>query len=198
MADNLTTFMCRFSRNSGASTSRNPKGLSRPEAGKLCSGKACGCTRTLVPMKYQMRSWARQMSRDVPANAGFMYKKCSPARGHKKGRHIIWNKTFSVIKNFTFNMYSILIAFCWSYNLMSFQLRSTEPHTLENANAWQVPAHCQGVWTVWIILTGTASHVSRSGIGASEQSAPVDSWRKGGRGGGGNLNSGGGPGQSHS
>jgi hypothetical protein len=34
-ADNLTTFMCRLSRNSGASTSRNPKGLSRPVAGKL-------------------------------------------------------------------------------------------------------------------------------------------------------------------
>jgi hypothetical protein len=34
-ADNLTTFMCRLSRNSGASTSWNPKGLSRPVAGKL-------------------------------------------------------------------------------------------------------------------------------------------------------------------
>jgi hypothetical protein len=30
MADNLTTFMCRLSRNLGASTSWNPKGLSRP------------------------------------------------------------------------------------------------------------------------------------------------------------------------
>jgi hypothetical protein len=29
--------MCRLSRNSGASTSRNPKGLSRPVAGKLYS-----------------------------------------------------------------------------------------------------------------------------------------------------------------
>jgi hypothetical protein len=29
-ADNLTTFMCRLSRNSGASTSRTPVGLSRP------------------------------------------------------------------------------------------------------------------------------------------------------------------------
>jgi hypothetical protein len=28
-ADNLTTFMCRLSRNLGASTSWNPKGLSR-------------------------------------------------------------------------------------------------------------------------------------------------------------------------
>jgi hypothetical protein len=35
MADNLTTFMCRLSRNSGASTFWNPKGLSRPVAGKL-------------------------------------------------------------------------------------------------------------------------------------------------------------------
>ena len=34
-ADNLTTFMCRLSRNSGASASCNPKGLSRPVAGKL-------------------------------------------------------------------------------------------------------------------------------------------------------------------
>jgi hypothetical protein len=34
-ADNLTTFMCRLSRNSGASTSWNPKGLSRPVVGKL-------------------------------------------------------------------------------------------------------------------------------------------------------------------
>jgi hypothetical protein len=34
-ADNLTTFMCRLSRNSGASASWNPKGLSRPVAGKL-------------------------------------------------------------------------------------------------------------------------------------------------------------------
>jgi hypothetical protein len=30
MADNLTTFMCRLSRNLGASTFWNPKGLSRP------------------------------------------------------------------------------------------------------------------------------------------------------------------------
>jgi hypothetical protein len=35
MADNLTTFMCRLSRNLGASTSRNPKGLSRPVMGLL-------------------------------------------------------------------------------------------------------------------------------------------------------------------
>jgi hypothetical protein len=34
-ADNLTTFMYRLSRNSGATTSWNPKGLSRPETGKL-------------------------------------------------------------------------------------------------------------------------------------------------------------------
>jgi hypothetical protein len=34
-ADNLTTFMGRLSRNSGASTSWNPKGLSRHVAGKL-------------------------------------------------------------------------------------------------------------------------------------------------------------------
>jgi hypothetical protein len=34
-ADNLSIFMCRLSRNSGASTSWNPKGLSRPVAGKL-------------------------------------------------------------------------------------------------------------------------------------------------------------------
>jgi hypothetical protein len=34
-ADNLTTFMCPLSRNSGASTSRNTKGLPRPVAGKL-------------------------------------------------------------------------------------------------------------------------------------------------------------------
>jgi hypothetical protein len=35
MADNLTTFMCRLSRNLGASTSWNPKGLSRPLMGLL-------------------------------------------------------------------------------------------------------------------------------------------------------------------
>ena len=34
-ADNLTTFMCRLSRNSGASTQWNAKGLSRAVAGKL-------------------------------------------------------------------------------------------------------------------------------------------------------------------
>jgi hypothetical protein len=34
-ADNLTTYMCQLSRNSGVSTSRNPKGPSRPVAGKL-------------------------------------------------------------------------------------------------------------------------------------------------------------------
>jgi hypothetical protein len=33
--NNLTTFMCRLSRNSGASTSWSPKGLSRLVAGKL-------------------------------------------------------------------------------------------------------------------------------------------------------------------
>jgi hypothetical protein len=35
MADNLTTFMCRLSRNLGASTSWNPVGLSRPVMGLL-------------------------------------------------------------------------------------------------------------------------------------------------------------------
>ena len=34
-AGNLTTFMYRYSTNSGASISWNPKGLSRPVAGKL-------------------------------------------------------------------------------------------------------------------------------------------------------------------
>jgi hypothetical protein len=34
-AENLTTYMCRFSRNLGASTSWNPKGLSRPVMGLL-------------------------------------------------------------------------------------------------------------------------------------------------------------------
>jgi len=34
-ADNLTTFMCRLSRNLGASTSLNPQGLSRPVMGLL-------------------------------------------------------------------------------------------------------------------------------------------------------------------
>jgi hypothetical protein len=33
--DNLTTFMCRLSRNLGVSTSWNPKGLSRPVMGLL-------------------------------------------------------------------------------------------------------------------------------------------------------------------
>jgi hypothetical protein len=35
MADNLTTFMCRLSRNLGASTSWNPQGLSKPVMGLL-------------------------------------------------------------------------------------------------------------------------------------------------------------------
>jgi hypothetical protein len=34
-ADNLTTFVCRFSRNYGASTSRSPNGSSTPVTGKL-------------------------------------------------------------------------------------------------------------------------------------------------------------------
>jgi hypothetical protein len=34
-ADNLSTFMCQLSRNLGASTSWNPKGLSRPVMGLL-------------------------------------------------------------------------------------------------------------------------------------------------------------------
>ena len=34
-ADNLTTFMCRLSWNVGASTSRNPQGLSRPVMGLI-------------------------------------------------------------------------------------------------------------------------------------------------------------------
>jgi hypothetical protein len=34
-ADNLITFMCQLSRNSGTSNSWNPKGLSRPVVGKL-------------------------------------------------------------------------------------------------------------------------------------------------------------------
>jgi hypothetical protein len=34
-ADNLTTFMCRLSRNLGALTSWNPQGLSRPVMGSL-------------------------------------------------------------------------------------------------------------------------------------------------------------------
>jgi hypothetical protein len=35
MADNPTIFMCRLSTNLGASTSWNPKGLSRPVMGLL-------------------------------------------------------------------------------------------------------------------------------------------------------------------
>jgi hypothetical protein len=35
MADDLTIFMCRLSRNLGASTSWNPKGLSTPVMGLL-------------------------------------------------------------------------------------------------------------------------------------------------------------------
>jgi hypothetical protein len=35
-ADNLTTFMCRLSRNLGASTSWNPVGLHRPVMGSRC------------------------------------------------------------------------------------------------------------------------------------------------------------------
>jgi hypothetical protein len=34
-ADNLTTYMCRLSKNRGASTTWNPKGLSRPVMGLL-------------------------------------------------------------------------------------------------------------------------------------------------------------------
>jgi hypothetical protein len=35
MADKLTTFMCRLSKNLGASNSWNPKGLSKPVMGLL-------------------------------------------------------------------------------------------------------------------------------------------------------------------
>jgi hypothetical protein len=41
MADNLTTFMCRLSRNLGASTSWNPKGLLRPVMGRLLRLPEC-------------------------------------------------------------------------------------------------------------------------------------------------------------
>jgi hypothetical protein len=52
-ADNLTTFMCRLSRNSGASTSWNPKGLSRPVAGKLYLFTSQGiCTRLLGRLSF--------------------------------------------------------------------------------------------------------------------------------------------------
>jgi hypothetical protein len=49
-ADNLTTFMCRLSRNLAASTSWNPKGLSRPVMGLLYLNGAimwnkCACVR---------------------------------------------------------------------------------------------------------------------------------------------------------
>ena len=40
-ADNLTSFVCQLYRNSGASASWNPKGVSRPVAGKLyCTSRA--------------------------------------------------------------------------------------------------------------------------------------------------------------
>ena len=41
-ADNLTIFLCRLSRNSGATTSWNLKGLSRPVVGKLYLYPFCG------------------------------------------------------------------------------------------------------------------------------------------------------------
>jgi hypothetical protein len=43
--DNLTTFMCRLSRSLGASTSSNPRGLSRPVMGLLCLYLKC-CVRS--------------------------------------------------------------------------------------------------------------------------------------------------------
>jgi hypothetical protein len=49
-ADNLTTFMCRLSRNQGASTSWNPKGLSRPVMGLLYVDRVC-CTMSNVELK---------------------------------------------------------------------------------------------------------------------------------------------------
>jgi hypothetical protein len=41
MADNIITFVCRLSRNLGASTSWNPKGLSRPVQGLLYLTNNC-------------------------------------------------------------------------------------------------------------------------------------------------------------
>ena len=55
MADNLTTFMCQLSRNSGAWTSWNPKGLSRPVAGfttraeERCVESVCVLVIVLLP-----------------------------------------------------------------------------------------------------------------------------------------------------
>jgi hypothetical protein len=55
-ADNLTTFMCRLSRNLGASTSWNPKGLSRSVMGLLyhflhsSEGERAMSTAILVPV----------------------------------------------------------------------------------------------------------------------------------------------------
>ena len=49
-AKNLTTFIHRLSRNSGASTFRNPKGLSRPVVGKLYLYLIC--VKTAKKKKY--------------------------------------------------------------------------------------------------------------------------------------------------
>jgi hypothetical protein len=47
-ADNLTTFMCRLSRNLGASNSWNPQGLFRPVMGLLyLTAAAADCLSTV-------------------------------------------------------------------------------------------------------------------------------------------------------
>ena len=51
----FTTFMCRLSRNSGASTSWNPKGLSRPVTGKLYLYPLYLYTKDLISVPSQER-----------------------------------------------------------------------------------------------------------------------------------------------
>jgi hypothetical protein len=67
-ADNLTTFKCRLSRNLGASTSWNPKGLSRPVMGLLY----------LLPLpwkgekKYGVGVWPEFFARRIGTDGGFL------------------------------------------------------------------------------------------------------------------------------
>jgi hypothetical protein len=63
-ADNLTTFMCRLSRNLGASTSWNPKGLSRPVMGLLFFLE-CYCGFWQVKSQHQDVDKQRMMSAQI-------------------------------------------------------------------------------------------------------------------------------------
>jgi hypothetical protein len=65
MADNLTTFMCRLSRHLEASTSWNPKGLSRPVMGLLYLFHLTALSRSVRSSRFKsdhdLHLWERNL-----------------------------------------------------------------------------------------------------------------------------------------